>query len=159
MKNGKDLFQIWMKEESDLIQSVAKSYGESICLEQLVTNIYALKLQKTREILTKMAILFALNSIKRDLAWFMSEGIFAPNSYTKFQAQYDAAVSAVSPLSMDAVAAFDVREEMLNAPIAADWVKYNTYDNQGNKTLMHIHNNTFLFSLGELLRELGKARL
>ena len=32
---------------------------------------------------------------------------------------------------MDAVAAFDVREEMLNAPIAADWVKYNTYDNQG----------------------------
>lgn len=132
MKGGKDLFQIWMKEESDLIQSVAKSYGESICLEQFITNIYAVKSQKFQEMLTKLATLFALNSIQRDLAWFMSEGIFAPNSFAKFQSQYNAAVSAVAPMAMDAVAAFDVREEMLNAPIASDWVKYNTYDNQGN---------------------------
>ena len=131
MKSGKDLFQIWMKEESDLIQSVSRSYGESICLEQFIINIHSLKSKKCQEMLTKLAKLFALNSIQKDLAWFMAEGIFAPNSFTKFQVQYDAAVAAVAPIAMDAVAAFDVREEMLNAPIAADWVKYNTYDNQG----------------------------
>lgn len=142
MKSGKDLFQIWMKEESDLIQSVSRSYGESMCLEQFIINIHALKSQKSQEMSSKLAVLFALNSIQRDLAWFMAEGIFLPNHFSKFQAQYDAAIAAVSSIAMDAIAAFDVREEMLYAPIAADWVKYNTYDNQG-----------------ELLRELGKAKL
>lgn len=134
MKGGKDLFQIWMKEESDLIQSTARSYGESICLEQFIINVHAVKSQKGQDMLSKLAALFALNSIQRDLAWFMSEGIFPANFYHKFMSQYDAAVSAVAPIAMDAVAAFNVREEMLNAPIAADWVKYNTYDNQGKRT-------------------------
>jgi len=138
MKGGKDLFQIWMKEESDLIQSVSRSYGESICLEQFIINIHALKSQKCQEILSKLAILFALNSIQRDLAWFMAEGIFLPNYFSKFQVQYDAAISAVASIAMDAVAAFDIREEMLNAPIAADWVKYNTYDNQGKYFILNL---------------------
>ena len=143
MKRGKDLFQIWMREESDLIQSVARSYGESICLEQFLINIHALKSsQKAQEMLTKLATLFALNSIQKDLAWFIAEGVFSPTFYHKFAGAYDEAVAAIAPIAMDAVAAFDVREEMLHAPIAADWVKYNTYDNQG-----------------ELLRELGKAKL
>ena len=131
MKSGKDLFQIWMKEESDLIQSTARSYGESICLEQFIINIHAVKSAKFQDMLTKLAILYALNSIQRDLAWFMAEGILPPQQFQKFASIYDAAVSVVAPVSMDAVAAFDVREEMLNAPIAADWVKYNTSDNQG----------------------------
>ena len=131
MKSGKDLFQIWMKEESDLIQSTARSYGESICLEQFIINIHAVKSAKSQDMLTTLAVLYALNSIQRDLAWFMAEGILPPQQYQKFASIYDAAVSAVAPVSMDAVAAFDVREEMLNAPIAADWVKYNTFDNQG----------------------------
>lgn len=142
MKNGKDLFQIWMKEESDLIQSVSKSYGESICLEQFIVNIHAIKSKKGQDLLTKLAVLFAMNSIQRDLAWFMSEQIFTSNFYSKFNEKYDAAVAAVAPIAIDAIAAFDVREKMLNAPIASDWVKYNTYDNQG-----------------ELLRELGKSKL
>jgi acyl-CoA oxidase len=131
MKAGKDLFQIWMKEESDLIQATSKSYGESICLEQFIVNIHALKSAKTQEMLAKLAVLFASNSIQRDLAWFMAEGVFTPAMYTKFNAHYDSAISAVAPIAMDAVAAFNVREEMLHAPIAADWIKYNTYDNQG----------------------------
>ena len=139
MKGGKDLFQIWMKEESDLIQSTAKSYGESICLEQFLVNIHSIKSPKSQEMMTKLATLYALNSIQRDLAWFMSEGIFPPQIYQKMASIYDAAVSAVAPIAMDAVAAFDVREEMLNAPIASDWIKYNTYNNQGKskKEIMH----------------------
>jgi acyl-CoA oxidase len=147
LKGGKDLFQIWMKEESDLIQSVSRSYGESICLEQFIINIHALKSQKCQEMFTKLAVLFALNSIQRDLAWFMAEGIFLPNYFSKFQAQYDVAVAAVAPIAMDAVAAFDVREEMLNAPIAADWVKYNTYDNQGTHFIFSLFTACFNFLL------------
>ena len=134
-KKGKDIFQIWMKEESDLIQSTARSYGESICLQQFIVNLHALKTLKSQDMFTKLAILYALNSIQRDLAWFMAEGVFPQGSksnfYQNFLSHYDSAVSAVAPIAMDAVAAFDVCEEMLHAPIATDWIKYNTYDNQG----------------------------
>ena len=33
---GETLFNVWMKEESDLVQAVARAYGERICLEQLL---------------------------------------------------------------------------------------------------------------------------
>ena len=32
---------------------------------------------------------------------------------------------------MDLIDSFDLPEDMLAAPIASDWVKYNEYDNQG----------------------------
>jgi acyl-CoA oxidase len=31
---GKSVFQVWMLEESDLIQATAKSFGERICVEE-----------------------------------------------------------------------------------------------------------------------------
>ena len=37
----------------------------------------------------------------------------------------------IAPLSMDLVDAFDLPDEMIAAPIAAEWVKYNETDNQG----------------------------
>ena len=37
----------------------------------------------------------------------------------------------IAPLSMDLVDAFGLPEEVLAAPIASDWVKYNEIDNQG----------------------------
>ena len=37
----------------------------------------------------------------------------------------------VAPLSLDLVDAFGLPQEILGAPIASDWVKYNEIDNQG----------------------------
>lgn len=39
LKSGKQLFDVWMKEESDLIQATSKSYGERVCLDQMVLEI------------------------------------------------------------------------------------------------------------------------
>jgi acyl-CoA oxidase len=36
MAGGKSLFQVWMTEESDLIQATSKSFGERICLEHTI---------------------------------------------------------------------------------------------------------------------------
>ncbi|KAJ2998718.1 hypothetical protein HDV02_004163 [Globomyces sp. JEL0801] len=38
MGDGKPLFDVWMKEESDLIQATAKSFGERICAEQMIAS-------------------------------------------------------------------------------------------------------------------------
>ena len=34
LKSGKNLFDVWMREESDTIQAVARAYGERMCLEK-----------------------------------------------------------------------------------------------------------------------------
>lgn len=131
LKGGKDVFQIWMKEESDLIQSVARSYGESICLQQFLKAAQSVKAAKAGDLLIKLARLYALSSIGRDLAWFLADGVISPAAVAQFEAAYDAAIAAVAPVAMDAIAAFNVRDEMIHAPIAEDWIKYNTFNNQG----------------------------
>jgi len=37
----------------------------------------------------------------------------------------------VAPQALALCDAFGITDEMLNAPIARDWVEYNTVDNQG----------------------------
>ena len=37
----------------------------------------------------------------------------------------------LGPQMLQLVEAFGIPEEMLSAPIARDWVHYNSYDNQG----------------------------
>ncbi len=34
MEQGKSIYQVWMMEESDLIQATAKSFGERICVDE-----------------------------------------------------------------------------------------------------------------------------
>lgn len=131
LKAGKDVFQVWMKEESDLIQATARSYGESICLQQFLKAAQGLKAGKAQDMLLRLARLYALSSIQRDLAWFLADGVIETGSVGNFEAAYDAAIAAVAPVAMDAVAAFNIREEMIHAPIAEDWIKYNTFNNQG----------------------------
>ena len=123
-----------MKEESDLIQAVARSYGESICLQQFIKATQSLKAGKAQDLLVRLARLYALSSIQRDLAWFLADGVISVASVSAFEGVYDAAVAAVAPVAMDAIAAFNVREEMIHAPIAEDWIKYNTFNNQGELT-------------------------
>lgn len=134
LKSGKDVFQIWMKEESDLIQAVSRSYGESICLQQFIKAIQSLKAGKSQDLLIRLARLYALSSIQRDLAWFLADGVISVAQVAAFEGVYDSAVAAVAPVAMDAIAAFNVRDEMIHAPIAEDWVKYNTFNNQGELT-------------------------
>lgn len=47
MKNktasGLSIFEIWMLQESDTIQALAKSHGERIALEQLIIAVGNLK--------------------------------------------------------------------------------------------------------------------
>lgn len=132
MKAGKDIFQIWMKEESDLIQATARAYGENICLQQFAKAVYDTKTPKVKDMLTRLLRLFALSSLQRDLTWFIEEGVFTASFLKEsFIPIYDGAVANVAAVAMDAIEAFQVWDSLLHTPIAQDWVKYNTYDNQG----------------------------
>ena len=76
-KKGKSIFEVWMLEESDLVQGLAFAYGERVTLERF---IHATKTcdPSLRPILSQLLVLYAGDSIERELGWFLAEGVLSP---------------------------------------------------------------------------------
>ena len=98
-----------------------------------------------RPILEKIFTLYAITVVERNLPWFV---IFKTLTVEQGQAVQILAQQLCAELGTQALAlcdAFAITDTMLSAPIALDWVKYNTYDNQGelmskeewNRTVMN----------------------
>lgn len=43
VKNTKSIYQVWMLDESDLIQDLAFTYGERMCLEETILKMKGVK--------------------------------------------------------------------------------------------------------------------
>ncbi|KAH6574894.1 hypothetical protein BASA62_002259 [Batrachochytrium salamandrivorans] len=128
---GKSIFQVWMKEESDLIQATAKAYGESICLEQ---TLLALKLEsdpKVKDALARVAHLFAHTLVSQDLAWYLSNGVLAPSTGKLVLSHQHQLIKELAPYTKDLILSLGVKPWMVFAPIASDWAAYNRSDNKG----------------------------
>lgn len=127
----KSLFDVWMKEESDLIQGTAKAYGERICLESILAATAAEKDEGVKAALGKVTHLFAHTLVTENLAWFMSQGLVSVASGHVMPELQRALVKDLLPYAMDLVQALGVKPWMVYAPIAKDWAKYNEADNRG----------------------------
>ena len=84
-----------------------------------------------KPMLEKIFTLYALTVIERNLSWFILS-----NTLTTAQGQEvkSMVVELCAELGGQALAlcdSFAITDTMLSAPIALDWVQYNTYDNQG----------------------------
>jgi acyl-CoA oxidase len=84
-----------------------------------------------RNILEKICNLHMLSRIEADLPWFLQAGLITPQQAEESVDVNRKLCAEIAPLAMDLIDAFDLPEDMLAAPIASDWVKYNEYDNQG----------------------------
>merc|ERR1719412_3454339 len=84
-----------------------------------------------RNILEKICNLHMLSRIEVDLPWFIQAGLITPQQAGESVDVNRELCAEISPLAMDLIDAFDLPEDMLAAPIASDWVKFNEYDNQG----------------------------
>merc|ERR1712156_1273006 len=130
-KAGKDgTFNTWMLEESDLIQGAARAYGDNLIATRFSTVLTECD-PELKPMLEKIFTLYALTTIERNLSWFILS-----NTLTTAQGQNvkDLAGQMCAELGSQALAicdSFAITDTMLSAPIALDWVQYNTYDNQG----------------------------
>jgi len=130
----KGIFNTWMLQEQDLIQAFAKSYADRIIAEafqETVDGKFGAVDSSLEEVLGKVQHLHLLHTLEQDLPTFISAGLLSP-------AQADTALdinrrlcAELAPYSLAIVESFGLPEEMLQAPIASDWVGYNAYDNQG----------------------------
>merc|ERR1712241_435187 len=130
-KAGKDgTFNTWMLEESDLIQGAARAYGDNLIATRFATVLTECD-PELKPMLEKIFTLYALTTIERNLSWFILSNTLTTEQGQKVK---DHAGQLCAELGSQALAicdSFAITDTMLSAPIALDWVQYNTYDNQG----------------------------
>jgi len=130
-KAGKEgRFDTWMYQEQDLVQAAAHAYGE-----RLISESFSKALDKAdpglQPVLKKLRHLYQMTVIKKDLGYFTTSELMSTATGAKVGKVTADLCRDVSPQALALCDAFGITDEMLNAPIARDWVEYNTVDNQG----------------------------
>uniref|UniRef100_H2YL28 Peroxisomal acyl-coenzyme A oxidase 3 n=1 Tax=Ciona savignyi TaxID=51511 RepID=H2YL28_CIOSA len=124
------LFDTWMLQESDLVQSAASAYGERVVSEQ-IADVIARTSGSVKQTLSMIQHLFLIDAIQRDLGYFVSEEILSLDGARKINTTSATLCEQLSPLSLKLCDAFQISDQMLSAPVALDWVHYNVTDNRG----------------------------
>ncbi|KAJ3319820.1 acyl-Coenzyme A oxidase [Boothiomyces sp. JEL0866] len=131
MAQGKHLFDVWMYQESDLIQATSKAYGERICVEQMIISMSSEEDIPTKQVIQKICHLFMLDSIRQDLPFFLVRKIFTAEKGKVLIDQYLENIRGFMPYVPDTLKALDIKEHLMFAPIAHDWADFNKSDNRG----------------------------
>jgi len=124
------LFETWMFDSSDLVQHAARAYGERLTSE-VCTDTRNTADASVQEILEKLHHLYLITIIERNLGWFMSKRLIPVWASKRVNTVAADLCKEISPQSLALSDAFDLTDDMLSAPIALDWIKYNEFDNQG----------------------------
>lgn len=131
----KGLFDTWMMKESDLVQHAAFSYGEKLISERTQAIIESPDTDPSLvPILKELRRLYLLDCVLKDLGWFAANSMITPQTAKQVNEATAEACRVIAPHALQLADAFDLSDDMISAPIALDWVKYNVGDNQGEVT-------------------------
>jgi acyl-CoA oxidase len=132
MGSGKSLFDVWMKEESDLIQAIAWSYGETYILQECIQLIQKNKGLDNQSNLDTIFRLFGLNIIQRDLTWYIFNGVISTEAAKNVAVEVNNVIKDVHAISDDVIESLGIPEHVKTlSPVANDYIKYNDGENRG----------------------------
>jgi acyl-CoA oxidase len=127
---GQPLFDVWMKQESDTIQALARAHGERIVLEEfkkVVDNANG----QAKVVLHTLFQLYALNTIEGHLSWYLLNSVINIKNGQQVSNLVRSLVNQLSPISQQVVDALGVDPRLLFAPIAGNWEAFHKEDNGG----------------------------
>lgn len=137
-KGGEQVFEVWMRQQSDTVQHTATAYAEREVLEACRRTLGGAQAggrggpsPALRALLEPVVRLYALHRLEQDLAWFLTEGLLPLSVGRAVPAAVRALCAQLAPRWRLLVDSFGIPEHLVAAPIAGDWAKYNEADNQG----------------------------
>ncbi|KAJ3379830.1 hypothetical protein HDU84_006353 [Entophlyctis sp. JEL0112] len=130
-KGSQAVFKIWMLEESDAIQALARAHGERVCAEEVLRVIASVQDVALKSVLEAVLTLFLLHSLSFDMALMITMGVVTVKQAAAMADAQRRVVKLLMPVAMDLVKSLGVADHMLYAPIAFDWKQYNESDNRG----------------------------
>ena len=73
---GAELFDVWMRQESDAVQAAAAAYGERVVFDCFAAA--SEQPQRAAAAMRPLVELYGVHAVERDLAWFLAEGVLSP---------------------------------------------------------------------------------
>jgi len=123
-------YQSWMFEESDLIQHAAKSFADRLIADRFLAALKSCD-PGLKDVLSRVFDLYLTTILEKNLTWYVTSGLIMPSDIDKVLANAAELCAEVGPQALAICDSFAITDTMLSAPIALDWVGYNTYDNLG----------------------------
>eukprot|EP01010_Urceolus_cornutus_P003524 NODE_49_length_2733_cov_362.644188_g43_i0.p2 GENE.NODE_49_length_2733_cov_362.644188_g43_i0~~NODE_49_length_2733_cov_362.644188_g43_i0.p2 ORF type:complete len:428 (-),score=122.89 NODE_49_length_2733_cov_362.644188_g43_i0:135-1418(-) len=125
------LFESWMLHQSDQIQATAQAFGERVVNEQFKIAIVQQTDPTIKKVLEQLRSLYCLHRIEQSLGWYATMGLMTPQLARNVTETSRVLCAEIGAQAVELVNAFHVPASVLTAPIANDWVDYNTTDVQG----------------------------
>lgn len=140
---GKAVYELWMMQESDLVQASALAFIEMTAYERMVAAEEALTMKATTSKTTRTSStfgtraddagpgaslgrlrrLYALDVLHREAGWLAGSGLLTrPSQCAAIADALRVACAEVGALLPHYVAAFGIPEHLICAPIAGDWI-------------------------------------
>ena len=129
-KSPPDVFDAWMHQQSDTVQSCTLAFGEREVLEVSIKALDHASSQ-LRPLLSDIVSLYAVTRLEADLTYFICQGLISPEVASHVPERARALCSQLSHNWKTIIEAFDIPENLIAAPIASDWIQYNLVDNRG----------------------------
>ena len=97
---------------------VAQAYLDRIVLEQFTIAIQSFEDKKSRDIVTKLAQLYALSLIEKNKGWYLEEGYLEAVKTKAIRKMVNQLCWEIRPEAVSLVKAFAIPDSCLAAPIA-----------------------------------------
>lgn len=127
---GSDVYDAWMFEESDAVQGLTLAFGEREVLEASMRSLRTVH-GPAKDVLQDLVLLYALKKLEDDLAWVLCQGLVSKAVASVLPDHVRALCARVAGSWSTVIDAFQIPQSIAQAPIAADWVAYNSVDNAG----------------------------
>jgi len=118
-------------EESALVQDYAEAFGDRLVLDAILWMLKEKRDQDLEPIILPMYRLYCCDAILRNAAQYIIHDILTAEQIMDFKKEHHELCEELSEHAPHVIDAFNIPDEMLSAPIAFDWAKFNETDNQG----------------------------
>ena len=130
-KNKKNIFETWMMQESDSIQSLSKTYSEYEVVKEFNKQIKLIDDSNMKNVLTELFLLYSYSKIKEDTVFFSLNNILSKSTLSKINSKIIDLNKSLGAKSLDLVNSFGIPDWMIHSPMANNWEEYNKYQNSG----------------------------
>ena len=129
MAAQRSLFDVWMTEESEKVQSTAWAYGHRVSAEQSINALT--QRPDLRALLEPSVTLFLLDIVKSGLSWFLIRGVISRVAAQGVEEAWTLAVKRFGVVVREVVGGFGVPEELIFAPAAGNLAEFYSKKNEG----------------------------
>ena len=130
-KQGRSDYEVNMMGTSELIQDLAQVYGERRIMDCCLDFAASLDRPFDKTAMEAVFRVFALDCIKRDLSFYVREKAIKPQAGANLLVAQNSLIKEMAANIDDLLKLLNVPDDVLHAPLAADYVSYFSKPNFG----------------------------